>query len=122
MHVKEQTGIRPLVEDLLELSNSILAATIGGSWNVVDELERRRVELFEKVLEAGEISGSDRIFLIGAMEHIRATDAMAREFPRRDRSSGAQERESAASYHEDDLEFLAFEAAGPERPKARPLY
>lgn len=121
MRIKEQTGIRPWVEALLELSNSILAAAIGGSWNVVDELERQRVELFEKVLEAGEISGPDRIFLIGAMEHIRATDAMTREFPRRDRSGGSPERGNAAVC-EEDLEFLAFEAAEPERPKARSVY
>jgi hypothetical protein len=115
MRMKEQAGIRAQVEILLELSNSILAAAIGGCWDKVDELERQRVEVFEKVLNAGEISGPDRIFLIGAMEHIRTTDAMTREFPRRERLSGDLDPMSSGG-------SITFEAAEAGSPRARSVY
>lgn len=71
---------RERTEALLEISNSILAAVIGGAWDEVDDLERQRAVLFEQVLNDREISSVDRIFLIGALEHIRGVDATTRNF------------------------------------------
>ena len=71
---------RELIQALLELSNTILAAVIGGAWDEVDDLERQRAALFERVFNDREMSSSDRIFLAGAMEHIRVVDASTRNF------------------------------------------
>lgn len=78
--MKAANEIREQAEILLELSNSILSAAIGGYWDEMDELEQQRAGLFERMLGVDDISGTDRIFLVGVMEHIRVVDATTRKF------------------------------------------
>lgn len=76
----KHSGTRQRTEALLEISNSILAAAIGGAWEEVDDLERQRAEMFEQVCGDREMSQADRIYLAGVVEHIRVVDATTRNF------------------------------------------
>jgi len=78
--MKAPNEIREQAEILLELSNSILSAAIGGYWDEMDMLERQRTSLFERMLGVEGVTAEDRLFLAGVMEHIRVVDATTRKF------------------------------------------
>ena len=117
--------IRNQAESLLELSNSILAAAIGGYWDEVDELEMQRAETFERMLGTEEISGSDRIFLVGVMEHIRVVDSTTRKFLGAEQGGGWLRPQDGEldTLSDEDLNFLNLELAEPHpfKPVARPV-
>jgi len=71
--------IREQAEVLLGLSNSMLSAAIGGYWEKMHALDRQRSALFGRILGVEKVSGADRRFLVGIMEHIRIVDAATRE-------------------------------------------
>lgn len=120
-----RTQIREQAETLLDLSNSILAAAIGGYWDEVDALEAQRAELFEKLLGLGDISGTDRVYLTGVMEHVRVVDSTTQKFIGIEHGVGwlqpAAPRYDAVSAEEFD--FLSAELAEPGiyAANARPL-
>ncbi|SMF95768.1 hypothetical protein SAMN02949497_3142 [Methylomagnum ishizawai] len=107
--------IREQAEILLELSNSILSAAIGGYWDEMDELEHQRTALFERMLGVDEVSGADRIFLVGVMEHIRVVDATVRKFIGAGQATGwlAGVESGFDILSDEDLALLAIELAGP---------
>jgi hypothetical protein len=116
-----EASIREQAETLLEISNSILSAAIGGYWDEVDELERQRAGLFEKMLSIGDISGEDRIFLVGVMEHIRVVDSTTRKFLGSEQSGGWPGAYDAGldALSEEDLDFLNPELYEPYPPKVK---
>jgi hypothetical protein len=109
------TKIREQAETLLDLSNSILAAAIGGYWDEMDALEAQRAELFERLLGLGEISGEDQVFLAGVMEHVRVVDSTTQKFIGMEHGVGwlkpAAIRYDAVAAEEFD--FLSAELADP---------
>ncbi len=119
--MKAHDDIREQAEILLDLSNSILAAAIGGYWDEVDDLERQRAELFEKMLGTDVISGSDRIFLVGVMEHIRVVDSTTRKFLGTEQSGGWARGMDGEfeTLSEEDLNFLNLELSDPYPLKVR---
>lgn len=121
--MKAANEIREQAEILLELSNSILSAAIGGDWGQMDDLEEQRASLFHRMLGVEEVSGSDRIFLVGVMEHIRVVDATTRKFlGAAGQAAGWMVGVDADldTLSDEDLEFLHLELSEPPgQPKAR---
>lgn len=86
--MKTQKGTRHQAEEVLELSNAILAAAIKGLPEAMDELVNRRADLIEQMFSSEESSADNRLFLAGVMEHVRMVDAATREYLDWDRYSG----------------------------------
>jgi hypothetical protein len=109
MKMTDQQGIREQADALLELSNRILASALGECWEEMDELIRRRADLLERVYGPRGMSGANRAFLDGVMEHVRIVDAATRRFLDRERNGGWPERRDETlrtAWLADDLEVL----------------
>jgi hypothetical protein len=80
--MEQTTDFKEQVQTLLDLSNAILAAAITGDWPELQDLDRHRTEVYDRILAPGELAEPDRLLLLGALEHIVVVDRTTREFLR----------------------------------------
>lgn len=82
--MKEQEEIRARAETVLKLSRAMLCAASQGRLDDMERLANRRADMIERMFGAGEVTGDNRVFLAGIMEHVRRVDAATRECLDRD--------------------------------------